>query len=214
MKKLIVLVALLALASCEKKKKTDAPPEPVPASGSATPTKDPSPAAVAPTTANQDFIAVYAEHAEKKPNDPVEVKFERFKVTKADFDPQKIEGGSATIEVDLLSVKSGSDKRDAHLSSADYIDTGKFATMTIDVGNVKKKDGNTYSADAKVKLRDLEKTYPVTFEVVDAKDDWIKVKGEQKFGRLDFKVGKENPGPDESVAQDLTVKLQLTLKKT
>jgi hypothetical protein len=31
---------------------------------------------------------------------------------------------------------------------------------------------------------------------------------------MDFKVGKAKTGADESVAQDLTVKLQLTLKKT
>jgi polyisoprenoid-binding protein YceI len=86
--------------------------------------------------------------------------------------------------------------------------------MTIDVVNVKKKDDTHYTADAKVKLRGVEKKYPVTFEVVEAKDDWIRVKGEHKFPRLDFKVGKAKTGPDESVAQDLTVKLQLTLKKT
>lgn len=163
---------------------------------------------------NADYIAVLAEHAEKKPGDPVEVRFEKFTVKKAAFDPKKIEGGTATIEVDLASLKSGSDKRDKHLTTADYIDTSKFTTMTIDVGKVKKKSDKTYSAEAKVKLRDVEKTYPVTFDVVETGEDWIKVKGEHKFGRLDFKVGKEKTGPDESVAQDLTVKLQLTLKKT
>jgi polyisoprenoid-binding protein YceI len=157
---------------------------------------------------------VLAEHAEKKPTDPVEVRFEKFAVKKATFDPKKVEGGTATIEVDLASLKTDSAKRDAHLSTADYIDTAKFTTMTIDVGNVKKKAENTYTADAKVKMRGVDKKYSVTFEVVETGDDWIRVKGEHKFGRMDFKVGKEKPGKDESVAQDLTVKLQLTLKKT
>lgn len=235
--KLLVLATVLAAApACKKEKKVEPTPTmepgsasgatPAPGSGSAdtgsgSAASDPGSAAAAPGGAGSatadaaaDFIAVHAEHAEKKPTDPVEVKFDKFKVTKAAFDPQKIEGGTATIEVDLASLKTGSDKRDKHLSSADYLDTSKFTTMTIDVGNVKKKDGNTYTADAKVKLRDVEKTYPITFEVVEAKDDWIRVKGEHKFPRLDFKVGKEKTGPDESVAHDLTVKLQLTLKKT
>lgn len=236
--KLLVLATVLAASpACKKKKTEDTPKTPVtepgsasgaPTPGSAAPgsadpgSADPGSAAVAPGSAgsaapadaNADFITVYAEHAEKKPTDPVVVSFDKFTVKKATFDPQKVEGGSATIEVDLASLKSGSDKRDKHLTTADYIDTTKFTTMTIDVGNVKKKADNTYTADAKVKLRGVDKTYPVTFEVVEAKDDWIRVKGEHKFGRLDFKVGKEKTGPDESVAQDLTVKLQLTLKKT
>ena len=226
-----LLTGLAAAPACKKKAKeepapaqgtgtgtaaTPPPPDPTAGTGAGTGTgtaADPGAAATDPNAAG-DFIAVYAEHAEKKPDDPVEVKFERFKVVKADFDPEKIEGGSATIEVDLASMKSGSDKRDKHLTTADYVDTSKFTTMTIDVGNVKKKDDKTFTADAKVKLRDVEKTYPVTFEVVEKGADFIKVKGEHKFARLDFKVGKEKTGPDESVAQDLTVKLQLTLKKS
>ena len=235
--KLLVLATILAASpACKKKEKA---PDPAPGTGTASmsgtgtgtaaPTPDPGsgtaagtgaapdPTAgtgAAPADPNADFIEVHAEHAEKKPDDPVAVRFEKFTVKKASFDPAKIEGGTATIEVDLASLKSGSDKRDKHLTTADYIDTSKYTTMTIDVGNVKKKTDKTYTADAKVKLRDLEKTYQVTFDVVEAKDDWIRVKGEHKFGRMDFKVGKEKTGPDESVAQDLTVKLQLTLKKT
>ncbi len=214
--KLIALAAALAATPACKKKD-----EPKPATtevGSADTTGSAAAAegsaATATPDANTDFISVFAEHAEKKPDDPVEVKFESFSVKKATFDPQNIEGGTATIEVDLASLKTGSAKRDKHLSTVDYIDTSKFTTMTIDVGNVKKQQGNTYSADAKVALRGVDKTYPVTFEVVEAKDDWIRVKGEHTFPRLDFKVGKEETGPDESVAHDLTVKLQLTLKKT
>jgi len=58
----------------------------------------------------------------------------------------------------------------------------------------------------------------VTFEVVEQKDDWVRIKGEHTFKRLDFKVGKK-PGPDmkkgdDGVADEMTVKMQLTLKKT
>ena len=43
-----------------------------------------------------------------------------------------------------------SDERDNHLKSDSYLDVGKFATATIDIDNVKHKDGATYTADAKV----------------------------------------------------------------
>ena len=88
---------------------------------------------------------------------------------------------------------------------------------------MKKKDDKTYTADAKVKFHGVEKKYPVTFEVVEAKDDWIRIKAEHKFPRLDFKVGKvPNTETDmkkmdpkkDGVAGDLTIKVQLTLKKS
>lgn len=230
MLKWIVMAAALAAAPACKSKEEPKPATTATATAtatgsSATPTSASNAAGstgsaaagsadTATPSATADFISVFAEHAEKKPNDPVEVKFERFTVKSASFDPQKIEGGTATIEVDLTSANSGAAKRDKHLATADYIDTAKFATMTIDVSNVKQQQGTTYAADAKVSLRGIEKTYPITFEVLEAKDDWIRVKGEHKFQRMDFKVGKEQTGPDESVAHDLTIKLQLTLKKS
>jgi polyisoprenoid-binding protein YceI len=165
--------------------------------------------------ADADSIVVLAKHSEPKPNDPVAVKFEKFKVTKATFDPNKIEGGKATIEIDATSLKSDSEKRDAHLKTPDFIDTAKFATITVDIDKVKKKADKTYTAEATIKFRAVTKKYPVTFDVVDQKPDSIRIKGEANFSRLDFKVGKDSKDPKVApVANDLTVKLQLTLKKT
>lgn len=230
----LVLAATLAVAPACKKKENKAPaagsgsaamvvadaPEATgsgsaatdPGSGSAAATEPGSGSAAATTEdPNADFIKVYATHAEPKPTDPVEIRFEKFKVTKATFDPKKIEGGKATIEVDAASIKSDSEKRDTHLKSADYMDTGKFTNFTIDVDKVKKQDDKNYSAEATVKWRGLETKYPVTFEVLEATDDSIRVKGSHKLKRKDFKVGGD---PDKSVAQDLEIKVQMTLKKT
>jgi polyisoprenoid-binding protein YceI len=117
-----------------------------------------------------------------------------------------------------MSLKTGDGKRDEHLGTPDYLDTKKFATATVDIANVKKKDDTHFTADAKVKVHGIEKKFPVTFEVVEKGDDFIRVKGEHTFKRLDFKVGKK-PGPDmkkgdDGVADEMTVKMQLTLKKT
>jgi polyisoprenoid-binding protein YceI len=226
--KLLVLATALAFSpACKKKEEAKQDPTPAVApTPTPTPTPDPGaaatptpdPAAAAPTEDNADWIRVYATHFTKNENDPVEVKFEKFQVTKATFDPQKIEGGTATIEIDLSSLKSGDEKRDGHLKTPDYIDVSKFATAIVEINNVKKKDDKTYTADAHVKFHGVDKKYPVTFEVVEAQDDWIRVKGEHTFKRLDFKVGKKaGPDPkkgDDGVADELTIKMQLTLKKT
>ena len=162
-----------------------------------------------------DSIVVLAKHTPDKPTDPVQVRFEKFKVTKATFDPKKIEGGKATIEIDATSLKTGDDKRDAHLNTPDFLDTAKFSKITVDIDKVKKKADKTFTAEATVKFRDITKKYPVTFDVVDQKADSIRIKAEAPFSRLDFKVGKD---PKElkaaPVQTEVVIKFQLTLKKT
>ena len=162
-----------------------------------------------------DSIVVLAKHTEAKPDDPVKVQFTSFKVTKATFDPKKIEGGKATIEIDATSLKSGIDKRDAHLNTPDFLDTKKFPKITVEIDKVKKKADKTYTAEATVKFRDVTKKIPVTFDVVDQTADGVRIKGEATFSRLDFKVGKDSANPKEAPAQkELMIQMNLTLKKT
>jgi polyisoprenoid-binding protein YceI len=156
-----------------------------------------------------DSIVVLAKHAEAKPTDPVHVQFTSFKVTKASFDPKKIEGGKATIEIDATSLKTDSQKRDAHLNTPDFLDTSKFPKITVDIDKVKKKADKTFTAEATVKFRDITKKYPVTFDVVGQTADSIRIKSETTFSRLDSK------DPKEAVVQnDLVIQMALTLKKT
>src|SRR3954467_4995610 len=162
-----------------------------------------------------DSIVVLAKHTEAKPDDPVQVRFEKFKVVKATFDPKKIEGGKATIEIAATSLKTGADKRDAHLNTPDFLDTAKFAKITVDIDKVKKKADKTFTAEATVKAHDVTKKYPVTFGVVDSTADSIRIKGEASFSRLDFKIGKDPKEPKAApVETGVTIQLQLTLKKT
>ena len=160
-----------------------------------------------------DRLEIVADHIDKAKG-AVTVNFPGLKVVKADFDPAKIEGGTAELEVDATNVSSGIEKRDNHIKSPDYLEVQKFPKVMIKVSNVKKaKTGDkSYTADATVKLHDVEKKLPVTFDVVDSGPDWIRIKGEAKFSRLDFKVGKE--GGEETVEPALTAKLQVTLKKS
>jgi polyisoprenoid-binding protein YceI len=162
-----------------------------------------------------DHVTVLAHHHKPKPSDPVRINFEKFRVVKADFDPKKLDGGKAVIELDLSSFHTDSDERDNHLKSPAYLDVGKLATATITIDNVKQKAGATYSADATVAAHGMTKTYPVTFDVLDTKADRIRIKGEQAFSRLDFGVGTDPAqNVEESVGTDLTIQMVLTLTKT
>lgn len=209
MKLLMIVFATLTLAvgGCKKDEKTETQPGTGTGTGTAA-----APDKAKDVDPDADYVRVLAGHAEPKPDDPVVVSLTRFQVVKADFDPQTIEGGTATLELDLTSLASGSAKRDRHLSSPDYLDTAQFAKATITVDNVKKTAENTFSADATVAMRGQEKKLPVTFEVLERTADSIRVKGSHTFKRQDFGIGQDTP--DQPVANDLTIELQLTLEKT
>ncbi|MBV8761655.1 MAG: YceI family protein, partial [Deltaproteobacteria bacterium] len=198
----LILLALFLFA-CHKHDNA------APSAGSAATTGS---AAAAPAD-TADHIVVLGHHQQPKPTDPVHVEFDKFRVVKADFDPAHIEGGKATIELDLSSLHTASSKRDDHLKSESYIDVSKFATATIDIDHVKQQSGSTYAADATVTAHGVTKTYPVTFDVLSTTADSIRIKGQHAFPRMDFSIGTDPAkNPDESVAPDLTIEMVLTLK--
>lgn len=221
MKKLsfLFLAAALAFTGCKKKPEEEkAPPAPAEPAPATPPPTEPAPATPPPATppaAAADSISIFANHTEPKPVDPIEVKVNTFKVVKADFDPAKVEGGTAEIELDLASISTDDQKRTDHLKTPDFIDTAKFATANIKIDNVKKTADNKYSADATVKFRDIEKKYPVAFDVTETTADGIRIQLEHKFNRVDFGVGKDSKDPKEApVANELTLKANLGLKKS
>jgi len=203
---LLLLSATLALTAC---KKTADPP----AAGSAAAERKPTP------SADADRIEVVARHLpaagkEDLESDPVIVHFDKFAVTHASFDPAHLEGGTATLELDPTSIKTGNTERDTDLQSPDYLDVARFATITIDVANVKKQSATTYTADATVACHGVTKTYAISFDVVAATADTVRIKGEHAFSRVDFAVGVDPAtDPTERIAAPLIIQWVLTLKK-
>ena len=70
---------------------------------------------------------------------------------------------SGTFTVDVASLNTGVDQRDAHLRSADFFDVERFPTMTFTSTKVVSKGGNDYQVTGDLTIRDVAK--PVTFEV-------------------------------------------------
>jgi polyisoprenoid-binding protein YceI len=207
---LLCLSTTLALVGCKNNADRPTP-------GSVAPTTEPKPA---PPAAQADRVEVLARHrpvAGKADldSDPVVVHFDKFAITKANFDPKNLEGGTATIELDPTSIKTGDVERDTDLKAPEFFDVVKFATVTIDVANVKKQADTKYTADATVACHGVTKTYAVTFEVLATTADTVRIKGEHAFSRLDFAIGVDPAkDPTERVDTALTIQWTLTLTKT
>jgi len=208
---LLVLSTTLALAGC--KKTADKPDR-----GAAVPTTSAETPKPAPHATDADRVEVLARHLPVAgqadlASDPVVVHFDKFAVTKASLNPKNLEGGTATIELDLTSIKTGSNERDSDLKSPEFFNVAKFATVTIDVANVKKQADAKYTADATVVCHGVTKTYSVTFEVLASTADAVRIKGEQAFSRLDFSIGIDPAkDPTERIDTALMIQWVLTLK--
>jgi hypothetical protein len=214
MKKLL-LIALIVASGCSKKeepkkeapapevKKEEPKPEPKP-EPTPEPAKDPA----------ADYIKVSANHSKPKPTDPDVFEIPSFKVVKAAFtDPANLEGATADLELDLNSLVSNSARRDSDIKSDSYLDVAKFATVTIHIDNVKKTGDKSYTADATINAHGVEKKLAVAFDVLDSTADTVRIKGTHTFQRLDFSIGVPVDQGD-SVSPDITIEMQLTLKKS
>jgi polyisoprenoid-binding protein YceI len=212
---MIVSAAALISGACGNKEETTTeqpvaqPEQPVaqPEQPAAQPEQPAAPAGA-------DYIKLWATHEPTTETDPVEITVQGFKVLSAQFDPANLENGTAELELELTTIKSNDPKRDGHLATPDYLDTGKFGKATVKISEVKKVDDDTFSAKADVSFRDQTKSFPIQFDVVEKMADGVRVKGQHEFSRLDFGVGKEPDGKNERVAKNVKIEMQLTLKKS
>ena len=213
MKTLALLFLSTTLAFACKQTTTNQPDH-----GSGAPPTAAPPTTTRPPAANADRVEVLARHnkrasSEDLDTDPVVVHFDKFAVAKAHFDPTNLEGGTATIELDLASIKTGSIERDEDLKSPEYFDLARFATATIEVANVKKQADTKYTAAATVAFHGVTKTYQVTFEVLATTADTVRIKGEHAFSRLDFSLSSDpDKDPEQRIDAMLTIQLVITLK--
>jgi polyisoprenoid-binding protein YceI len=123
----------------------------------------------------------------------------------------------STVEatIDVASVSTRDEKRDAHLKNADFFDVAKFPKMTFKSTKVEKAgEGLKVTGDLTMK----GVTKPVVLDVVgptkEIKDPWGNTRrglsATTKLNRKDFGV---NYGPDAVVSDMVTVTIEAELVK-
>jgi polyisoprenoid-binding protein YceI len=71
---------------------------------------------------------------------------------------------SVTAEIDLSSIDTGSEQRDAHIRSADFFEVETYPTMTYRSTGVR-RHGNDYILDGELTLKGVTKEVPLTLEL-------------------------------------------------
>jgi polyisoprenoid-binding protein YceI len=161
--------------------------------------------------AKKDFIHAIINHHDTSKG-LVTVEFPTYEIKKANVNFEKLEEAMAVIEVDLGVLKSGVDKRDEHLKSADFFDVAQFAKATVTVSKVEKtEEADVYKAVAEVDIHGVKKEVPVTFKVVEKKEDGTHVVEAETKGLLrdDWKVGGAPEAVNAAPSFDLALRLSV-----
>src|SRR5262252_7782240 len=73
-------------------------------------------------------------------------------------------GSSVTAEIDLSSIDTGSEQRDAHIRSADFFEVETYPTMTYRSTGVR-QDGDVYILDGALTLKGVTKEVEMALEL-------------------------------------------------
>ena len=71
---------------------------------------------------------------------------------------------SVTAEIDLASINTGNEQRDAHIKSADFFEVETYPTMTYKSTGVRVEDGD-YILDGDLTLKGVTKNVPLRLEL-------------------------------------------------
>jgi polyisoprenoid-binding protein YceI len=73
-------------------------------------------------------------------------------------------GSTATAQIDLASISTGNEQRDAHIRSADFFEVETYPTMTYRSTGVRLEDGE-YVLDGELTLKGVTKNAPLKLEL-------------------------------------------------
>ena len=136
-------------------------------------------------------------------------------------DPSNPEHSSVVAEIDVTSVNTNDEKRDAHLRSEDFFHVEKHPVMTFRSNKVKHKGGHEFQVNGDLTIRGVTKPVTLSVETTDeAKDPW----GNQRIGAtatgkvdrrqfdLNFNMPLDNGGVLVGNDVDITLEVELIRK--
>lgn len=131
-------------------------------------------------------------------------------------DPKDITSATGRFEVDLASVDTGNEDRDAHLRSADFFDVEKYPDITFQSKHVEKK-GKDFVAHGTFTMHGVSKEIALPFTlngVQPAKDGKtvLGVTARTTINRKDFGVSFARPDNPNFLGDNVEIELSLVTR--
>ena len=130
------------------------------------------------------------------------------------FDPARLEDSSTIIKIDMTSVSTKSEDRDANLITSPWFFTESFPESKFEAAKFEKTGENAYVAHGNLTIRDvtLPVDLPFTLDITTGADGQktAKMKGELTLQRLDYGVGTGDWQDTSNVGNPVKVLVLLT----
>jgi polyisoprenoid-binding protein YceI len=118
----------------------------------------------------------------------VEGRFSNWRVTASKVDLDDLATSFVEVEIDVASIETGNEDRDAHLRDPDYFEVERWPTATVRVGSVTPTiDPRVFEATFDVAIKDQRHSLSGSFRVESRSP--LLVAGEVVIDRVAFGVG-------------------------
>lgn len=103
------------------------------------------------------------------------------------FDSQNLDSAIFDVSVDLNTINTADEKRDAHLKNEDFFEIDKWPTINFRSLQITDQD-SVYSVTGNLTIKDVTKEVTVPFTIMET-DSTITFTGSGVVNRLDYNVG-------------------------
>lgn len=137
-------------------------------------------------------------------------RFRTFAASQLSFDPTKPEASKAVIDVDLLSIDTGTPENDGEVAGKDWLNSKAFPTARFDVVSVKALGDNRYEAAGKLTIKGTTRDVvaPATFT---EQGDAGVLEGSFTLRRGDYAIGEGEWSAFDIVANDIQVSFRVAV---
>ena len=133
------------------------------------------------------------------------------------FDPGQLDHSLADISIDIASIKTGSDDRDAQAKSDEWFDVKSFPVAHFVTEKFESSGANQYTVSGKLTIRDvtLPVSFPFTLMIEDKDDDEreANMTAELTLNRLDFGVGSGQWKNTETIGNPVKLSIAVHAKQ-
>ena len=128
------------------------------------------------------------------------------------FSPDALEGSRVSVSIDLSSVKTGDDQRDASLPSGDWFDVAEHPKATFTATKFEKTGEGRFVARGTLSLRGVSRPLSLPFRLkIDG--DTATVSGVTSLDRTAFGVGQGEWQQTDQIPAKVSVSISLKAKR-
>lgn len=142
---------------------------------------------------------------------PARGEFKQFDVRFC-FDPDSARGHLKVV-VDVASLETHNSRRDMVLKGADFFAVDRYPKAVYEARKFTRSGDGSYTAHGTLKLRDVSRTVPVTFQF-SIQGNTAMVSGKTVIQRLEFDIGQGRWGNTRWVGNDVQLGFVLHFART